>query len=78
MMLNREIQGVAKNAGLSHPSVLASSAIGPKRESRMDLPIIQLTATGTQHEGQEKGDPEELARANVGVEQERQMKAIAY
>ena len=49
-----------------------ASPAGPKRYSIIDLPIIQLTATGRQHEGQQEGDAEEFARPDLGVEQQRQ------
>ena len=36
----------------------------------IDLPIIQLTATGLSMNGQQEDDPEELAAADVGVEEQ--------
>src|SRR6185369_15932303 len=45
-MLILAIQGVVKKAGLSQPRCRAKVAIGPKRYSIRDFPIIQLTATG--------------------------------
>ena len=64
--------GSVKKAGLSQPRWRASVAAGPKRYSISDLPIIQLTATGRQHQRQQEDDAEEFARPDLGVEQQRQ------
>src|SRR5829696_5177201 len=54
MIENIAIQGEAKKAGLSHPMKRAKVAAGPKRYSMIDLPIIQLTATGLSMKGRRK------------------------
>ena len=50
-MLVLAIQGEVKKAGFSQPINLAKVATGPKRFSMIDLPIIQLTATGLSMKG---------------------------
>ena len=48
---SRAIQGSVKKAGFSQPRKRARRATGPKRFSMIDLPIIQLTATGESMNG---------------------------
>ena len=60
MMLMRAIQGSVKKAGLSQPRQRASFAAGPKRYSIIDLPIIQLTATGLSMNGSRKATRKNL------------------
>ena len=62
----------AKKAGLSQPRWRASVAAGPKRYSIIDLPIIQLTATGLSMNGSRKTTRKNLRAADLGVEQQRQ------
>ena len=72
MMLVRAIHGEVKNAGFSQPSHRAKFASGPKRFSMIDLPIIQLTATGLSMNGSRKATRKNLRAADVGVEQQRE------
>ncbi len=69
---SRASQGSAKNEGCSQPSQRARRATGPKRYSSIDLPTIQLTATGESISGMQEGDAPELPRPDVGVEQQRE------
>ena len=78
MMLNRAIQGVAKNAGLSHPSSRASFAAGPNRYSIRDLPIIQLTATGLSMNGIRNETRKNLRNRIFWLSSSARPNAIAY
>ena len=70
MMLVLAIQGDVKKAGFSQPTYRAKVASGPKRFSMIDLPIIQLTATGLSMNGNRNATRKNLRAANVGVEQQ--------
>src|ERR1700756_2177265 len=78
MMLMREIQGVAKKAGLPQPRCRASVAIGPKRYSMIDLPIIQLTATGLNMNGSRNTTRKNLRALISALSNSASPKAIAY
>ena len=51
IIINRAISSEPKKEGLSHPNVRAKREIGPNLISNIDLPIIQLTATGDNIKG---------------------------
>ena len=78
MMVRRATQGVAKKAGLSQPSQRASAAAGPKRYSRIDLPIIQLTATGLSMKGSRKTTRKNLRPRMSALSSRASPKAMAY
>ena len=74
----RAIQGEAKKAGLSQPSKRAKCATGPKRYSSIDLPIIQLTATGLSMNGI-RNTTRKKRRARISwLRSSASPKAIAY
>jgi len=54
MIVSLAISGEPKNEGCSQPSHFASRASGPNRTSSMDLPTIQLSATGDSISGRRK------------------------
>ena len=78
MMLSRAIHGEAKKAGLSQPRCRASVAAGPKRYSMIDLPIIQLTATGLSMKGSRKTTRKNLRARMSALSSRASPKAIAY
>ena len=51
IIINRAISSDPKKEGLSQPRARTSREIGPNLISSMDLPIIQLTATGDNIKG---------------------------
>ena len=51
IIINLAISSEPKKEGLSHPKARASREIGPNLISSIDLPIIQLTATGDNIKG---------------------------
>ena len=74
----RAIQGSLKKAGLSQPRKRASLAIGPKRFSMIDLPTIQLTATGDSMNGRRK-TMRKKRRARISeLRSSARPKAMAY
>ena len=68
----RAISGEPKKDGLSQPSQRAKRAIGPKRNSSIDLPIIQLTATGESISGNRNATRKNLRARISRVEQQRE------
>ena len=68
----------AKKAGLSQPRWRASVAAGPKRYSIIDLPIIQLTATGLSMNGSRKTTRKNLRARISALSSSARPKAIAY
>ena len=54
--------GEVSSDGFSQPRKRSRLVTGPKRYSSIDLPIIQLTATGDSMKGKRKADAEELLR----------------
>src|SRR5690606_4513234 len=77
-MLSRAIHGDAKNAGVSQPSQRAKLDNGPKRNSIIDLPIIQLTAIGLSMKGMRKAmRKKRLARISL-LRSRASPKAMAY
>ena len=72
MMLVRAIQGSVKKAGFSQPrqrAKVAERAEAVLHDRLADHPADRDRA---QHEGQQEGDAEELAGADVGVQQQRE------
>ena len=75
---SRAIQGSVKKAGFSQPRKRARRATGPKRFSMIDLPTIQLTATGDSMNGS-RNTTRKNRRALISVLRRRaRPKAIAY
>ena len=54
IIVNLAISGLLKKVGVSQPKNLPKLATGPKRCSNIDLPTIQLTATGLNIRGIKK------------------------
>jgi hypothetical protein len=78
MMVALAIQGLSKKLGLSTPSARASREIGPKRGSSIDLPIIQLTATGDSISGIRKATRQNLRARIWPLRIRARPKAMAY
>src|SRR5260221_6436576 len=78
VMLPRATHGEAKKAGLSQPRWRASVAAGPKRYSTIDLPIIQLTATGLNMRGNRKATLKNLRARISALSSKASANAIAY
>ena len=78
MMLKRAVQGEAKKAGVSQPKWRAKLAAGPKRNSMIDLPIIQLTATGLSMKGSRKTTRKNFRALISALSNSASPKAIAY
>ena len=78
MMAALAIHGLPKNDGSSQPRSRPNRAMGPKRGSSIDLPIIQLTATGDSISGRRKATRKNL-RARISAFSARaRPKAMAY
>ena len=78
MIMPRAISPEPKKEGLSQPRNLASLDIGPKRISSMDLPIIQLTATGESINGIKKATRKNFRARICAFSNTARPKAIAY
>ncbi len=78
MIMRRAISGVPKKDGFSQPSQRASVASGPKRVSIIDLPIIQLTATGLSINGSRKTTRKNLRATICELSSSASPKAMAY
>ncbi len=77
-MLRRAIHGEVKKAGLSQPRKRARRATGPKRFSMIDLPTIQLTATGDSMSGMRKTTRKNLRARISALSSSARAKASAY
>ena len=72
MMLVRAIQGSVKKAGCSHPRDLSEGGERPEAVFHDRLADHPADRDRAQHEGQQESDAEELAGADVGVQQQRE------
>ena len=78
MMTKRAISGLSKKDGFSTPNCRASRASGPKRGSSIDLPIIQLTATGLSISGIRKATRKNFRARIWLLSSSARPKAMAY
>ena len=78
MMVARATSGVPKKEGLSQPSQRARRARGPNRASSIDLPTIQLTATGDSIRGRRNATRKNLRPRICELSRRARPKAIAY
>ena len=74
----RASHGDAKKVGWSQPIQRISRATGPKRYSIIDLPIIQLTATGDSMNGTRKTTRQNLRATMSALSNRARPKAMAY
>jgi len=70
--------GSQRRLDLPQPRWRASVAIGPKRYSMIDLPIIQLTATGLNMNGSRNTTRKNLRALMSALSNSASPKAIAY
>ena len=77
-IVSRAISGLAKKAGSSQPSMRARLATGPKRNSSIDLPIIQPTATGDSISGSRKATRKKRLARIWALSSSARPKAMAY
>ena len=78
MIINLAISGEEKNAGESHPNVLAKRVTGPNLTSNIDFPIIQLTATGLSIRGKRKETRKNFLAIILAFNNNAKPNAIAY
>ena len=78
MMLVLATQGSLKNAGCSQPRNRAKAAKGPKRFSMIDLPTIQLTATGLSMKGSRNATRKNFRARISAFKSSARPNAIAY
>ena len=78
MIIARAISPEPKKEGLSQPNSRASREIGPKRISSIDLPIIQLTATGDSIKGSKKATRKNLRPRISEFSSSASAKAMIY
>jgi len=71
------ISGDEKKAGDSHPKAFANFVIGPNLTSNIDLPTIQLTATGLNIKGSKKETLKNFLPAIFAFKSNAKPKAIA-
>ena len=69
---------VGEEGGLSQPSQRASRATGPKRNSSIDLPIIQDTATGDSISGSRNATRKNFRARISALSSSARPKAMAY
>ncbi len=74
----RASSGLAKKAGSSQPSARASFDTGPKRNSSIDLPIIQHTATGDSISGSRNATRKNRRARIWALSSSARPKAMAY
>jgi hypothetical protein len=71
-------QGEVSSDGFSQPSQRSRLVTGPKRYSSIDLPIIQLTATGESMKGSRKATRKNFCALMSAFSSSASPKAMAY
>src|SRR5690349_14391259 len=70
--------GSPKNDGVCTPTQRTKRGIGPKRVASMDLPTIQLTATGASMKGSRNVTRQNLRALISALSSRARQKAMAY
>ena len=70
--------GEVRSEGFSQPNQRSRFVTGPKRNSSMDLPIIQLTATGESMKGSRKATRKNFCAFMSALSRSASPKAMAY